>query len=371
MTLKGMPGTALKHILESIGIFPTGGCPCADIARQMDNWGVEGCELRRSRIAISLRENHRKRGWPETWIAMVSVVTTGLAAKVLRYPLNPYLGLVEEAIEQAPKFTVSDVVSQPRMTRYQSQNLPDHTAILTPIPADISDVRNLIYHIWPNSKTDNWRWNVRQLLNRIDLFNGVRSIGVVVDGETVSLTEVQAEFGDTRIDNWIERQNNPKRREGATFLDLMETLPRDNSVTCYAHAKGVRHHTGSLTIDWADMLYRSTMENWPRIRDQLEQFPVTGAFKRYGTFRIPNNHHWHYSGTFFWFRNQDTFSRESWRFLHPNFFACVEAWPANIYTSTEAACLFGDNAGDLYKPNELAKHSAALTAMESQCSELR
>jgi hypothetical protein len=43
---------------------------------------------------------------------------------------------------------------------------------------------------------------------------------------------------------------------------------------------------------------------------------------------------------------------KDWTQLHKSFFACVEAWPANIYESHETGCLFGDNIGDLYKDAE-------------------
>lgn len=232
--------------------------------------------------------------------------------------------------------------------------------------------RNLLYHIWPTTKSDCWRWNVRQLLHRIDLIDGVRSVGVALDAETVSLAEVQAEFGDTRIDHWIVRKNNPAHREGATFLKLMDTIPRDDdSVTCYAHAKGVRHDQGSRTADWADMLYRTTFDHWPQVESVLRQYPIAGTFKRLGMFQLPNNHCWHYSGTFFWFRNRDVFARPEWKLIHNRFFACVEAWPANVFKADEAGVVFGDNAGDLYQPVELDQQLQALTEWERQCSELK
>lgn len=230
--------------------------------------------------------------------------------------------------------------------------------------------RNLLYHIWPTSKTDNWRWNVQQLLARIDQIDGVRSVGVAIDEQTVSLDEVKREFGETRVDNWIVRKNNPVNREGATFLKLMDTIPRDgDSVTCYGHAKGVRHHEDSPTVEWASMLYRTTFDHPQIVEELLAEYPIVGTFKRLGQFALPQNHCWHYSGTFFWFRNRDVFSRPEWAFIHNKFFACVEAWPANVFRAEEAGCIFGDNAGDLYKPDELKRQSQALAEWEQRCSE--
>lgn len=358
--MTGLPGTALKHLLESIGISPKSGCPCEDLAGRMDKWGVQGCLERKTRIASSLREHQTKWSWPEKWAAGLSAVANGLAFKLARYPLNPFLGLVEEAIEQSPKHTVPFARTDRRLRGV------DPNAKLTPLPAEIADSRNLIYHIWPVKKTDHWRWNVRELLKRIDLFNGVRTIGIAIDGNTVTAAEVQAEFAGVRIDHWIVRPNNPKAGEGATFLEMMATLPRDQSVTCYAHAKGVKYEQGNTTpVKWAELLYRSTLDNWPMVRNALRDFPVVGTFKRYGHYRLPQNHGWHYSGTFFWFRNGETFLRSGWSHLQKSLYGCVEVWPANVYKATEAACLLGDNAGNLYDPNEIAKHDRDLTFREA------
>lgn len=232
--------------------------------------------------------------------------------------------------------------------------VPSPTDPMTPITAEISDVRNLLYHIYPTRKSDAWQWNVEQLRQRLPLFNGVRSIGVVTDEHTCDLSEVQDAFDGERIDHWISLPNDPKNREGVTFEALMETLPRDNSVTCYAHAKGVRHEAGSSTLKWADMLYRSTFDDWPKVQAALERFPIAGTFKRYGHFSGFGGNLWHFAGTFFWFRNADTFAR-NWNDITRDSYLCIEEWPSRIYKASEAACLFGDNAGDMYSEAEIEK----------------
>jgi len=263
------------------------------------------------------------------------------------------------AVCPAGKWGSAEAVKQKPTAKPTTPRNPSPRDTPTPIPATISDTRNLIYHIWPNNKTDAWRWNIKQLCDRIELFNGVRSIGIVTDGETASVDEVKAAFAGHRIDNWIIKRNDAKNREGVTFRELMETLPQDDSTTFYGHAKGVRHHAGSLTIRWAEAMYRVTLDDWQAVAAMLQLFPIAGSFKRYGDFKLPRNFRWHYSGTYFWFRNRDTFSRD-WQRLQTGFFAQVEAWPANIYTATEAGCLFGDNAGDLYQEKELSKWESLL-----------
>ena len=67
-------------------------------------------------------------------------------------------------------------------------------------------MRNLIYHVWPK-KGSMWLWNLHHLLNRIEQFDGVRSIGIAVSEDSESAETVKAIFEGHRIDNWIVRKN--------------------------------------------------------------------------------------------------------------------------------------------------------------------
>lgn len=363
-TGNGLVGTELHSMLSLLGIQADDECDCESFAREMDSWGVDGCVERRIEIMTKLEHARTKTTWLQNLGAALFAIRTGVAAKI--NPVDPIPGLVDEAIRRAArKIGRPDPqqVRRPHVNKHRG--MPDPFARLTPLPAAFSDVRNLIYHIWPTRKSDAWKWNVRELLKRIDLFNGVRTIGVAVDASTATLAEVQAEFGDIRIDHWISRPNDPQAGEGGTFLEMLATLPRDQSVTCYAHAKGVKYEAGNtVPLKWADVLYRSTFDNWPMVFNALSHFPVVGTFKRYGHFKLPRNHCWHFSGTFFWFRNGETFNRPEWAHLQKSFYGCVEAWPANVYRPTEAACMLGDNAGNLYDPHEVAKHDRELTFRE-------
>ncbi len=253
--------------------------------------------------------------------------------------------------------------------------------------------RNLIYHLWPNRTSNNWRWNVEQLKRRLCLFNGVRAIGVATGPDTATLAEVQAEFGEVRIDHWIEVGNerligepghvlshSGSARllgEGLTFQNLLKVLPRGpEQVTFYAHGKGCRYADNGATTThpcqafpkdfsqharrWGEMMYRICLDHWSEVYRALQHQPMAGGFKRYDDFDLPGNWHWHYSGTFFWFRNEDVFAAPQWQHLHPNMYGQVEAWPAGLFKAAEVACLFGDAAGNLYHVDELQKHELAL-----------
>ena len=85
----------------------------------------------------------------------------------------------------------------------------------------------------------------------------------------------------------------------------------------------------------------------------LEQYSIAGSFRRFGEFSTPGNHRWHFSGTFYWFRNNAVFSR-IWNQIDRVYFG-VEAWPGKMFKPEESACLFADNAGGMYLETEWEK----------------
>lgn len=111
------PGTELKAILASIGINPSVHCSCNARMRQMDEWGIEGCEEHFDTIIGWLEEKAAEWGWVKAAEAAapnentLSVtdklaigwksLMTGLAFKIDWS--NPYPGLVREAIKRAQK----------------------------------------------------------------------------------------------------------------------------------------------------------------------------------------------------------------------------------------------------------------------------
>jgi hypothetical protein len=112
------PGTELKTMLGSVGINPSPTCSCNTYMRQMDEWGIEGCEAHFDEIVKRLEEKAAEWGWTKaagdiadkdpnahkfTLAEKISVgwksLTTGLAFKVDW--TNPYPGLVTECIKRA------------------------------------------------------------------------------------------------------------------------------------------------------------------------------------------------------------------------------------------------------------------------------
>lgn len=202
--------------------------------------------------------------------------------------------------------------------------------------------RHLIYHVWPVRGNGIWQLNLDQLRSRLSLFNGKRVIAIVTDSRTDTAESVQDFMAGERIDHWIIKRNEPNLREVVTWLDcwseVLTTEP--NHATFTAHAKGVRHpvNRGVSIHDWTYMLYVSSLDYWPLVAETLGKYPVAGSCKKVGHGFGGSQSSWHYSGTFFWARNADVFSR-GWRFVDPVWWG-TESWVGVHFRPDEAGCLF-------------------------------
>jgi SAM-dependent methyltransferase len=171
---------------------------------------------------------------------------------------------------------------------------------------------HLLYHIWPVASNDLWRWNVEQLLKRIDLFNGRRVVAIVTDEETVSADEVKRAFGNDRRIEFLTLANNVRLREAGTFLRLLDTVrTKDRSVaTFYAHAKGVSRARTVHTVEkaWASCLYHYCLDFPERVTEALSRKSMYGV-----SFKVETT--WIYPGTFWWFHNASLFEQPDWNTL--------------------------------------------------------
>ena len=233
-------------------------------------------------------------------------------------------------------------------------------AELHPVRPLVDPVRNLIMHVMPVAANDNWKWNLDQIAARQNLFNGKRILAIAIEESlntggkalrTVSPDEV-IEYSTSIGLEWtvIESfKNNNKLREVATFPWLLGQVHSKNAneVTFACHAKGATHSADSITVKWAERQYHVCLDDWFTVHRTLERFSMAGAFRKFGEFTTPGNHRWHYSGTNYWFRHDDVFSRD-WQKLDQHFFG-TESWPGRMFKPEEVACLFADNAGDVYK----------------------
>ncbi|KKN40963.1 hypothetical protein LCGC14_0727950 [marine sediment metagenome] len=218
------------------------------------------------------------------------------------------------------------------------------------IPFTGEPVRNLIYHVYPLRGSDVWRWNVDMILQRISLFNGRRVVAIAVGDETESAEVVKDRFGSEVVEYMVFR-NNKQAGEMSSFVPLLAQVESDdpNQVTFRAHAKCVvrcQREKSPHFLDWAEMLYRTSLEDWLLVRQHLEAAAMTGSCRKFGQFaKRQKKGKPTYHGTFYWFRNCFVYSRD-WQVVDTPRWGC-ESWPAKMFTKEETRCICLDNAGNM------------------------
>lgn len=203
-------------------------------------------------------------------------------------------------------------------------------------------IRNLIYHIWPARDNGMWRWNVAQLLRRIDQFNGQRIVSIVTDAKSDSFAAVEKAFRGT-VTHFIHRRNDPALGEMVSFPELLKRVENidPRQITFYGHAKGVKYKAGSqpMVRKWSQVMYANMLDYPSLVDDAMTKYAMVGTLKKIGNAFGTLPPSWHYAGTFFWFRNQSIFSQALWNRAALQWWG-TEAWPGTIVPQEQAACLF-------------------------------
>lgn len=211
--------------------------------------------------------------------------------------------------------------------------------------------RNCLYFICPQG---GWRDNIRLLLKYGEQFDGQRAVCVVHGPGLEPLAAVVEALGDWRVDRWVVGSNDPLFRETAHWLKLLACASDWSGVTWFGHTKG---GPTSQTAMWRDALYETTLALPDRVATLLTAKPIVGPFRRDWKKWLVSKHsraytgtlstsEWHFSGTFFWFRNTDLFAR-NWNQVEMHRWG-VEAYPSNLFSREESACIAVDSCGDLY-----------------------
>ncbi len=337
---QGQVGTALKRLLQSVGINPKSRCNCNNLARQMDEWGIEGCNLRRTRIVNALKASQARWSWGEQFSAALKVATSDLLPIVARHPFNPLMGLVEEAIEQA-----QIALAQHRIL-YPSNELKPFTSPIT---------RNLLMFIYPKAGPE-WRRNVDQILQRRHLFNGKRIVAIAEDETTDSPTDVLESLKPLRAEIQTYRNN---IGEVVAFKSLLEAVQSTdpNTITYYCHAKGVtkQGNPGLVAVQkWTNAMHETLLDGMDDVEDVIQSHAFVGTFRAIGRQfgkQYRQFFNWHYPGTFYWFRNSDIFSLPAWADIK-QFYYGSEAWPGTLVPVYQSAFTLADRSGlhELYFP---------------------
>ncbi len=223
-------------------------------------------------------------------------------------------------------------------------------------PEPITRPRHLLYHLWPVQGDGVWQTNVAELRQRLHLFDGRRAIAIVTSDNADSLETVQAAFAGERIDSWREFPNDPKLREVVTWDWLWEQVAHLSGATFYAHAKGVTRpwDAGSSIPRWVRLMYRSLLDEPDLIEAMLKRWPLVGTAKKLGAGFPGSASAWHYSGTFYWVRNDAL--GQKWRTIDRTWYG-NEAWPGLHWKAEEAGAMAVGRVAelDLYRLDVMSR----------------
>ena len=354
-------GDALKARIESLVTIKTGkSCGCENLATQMNQWGIAGCEKRREEIISHLVGNRdvllASLRSIDGWIGLAS---EWAASMVPEFLLRKGAGwLLDEAIEKVRV----DIINQKEERRRRGVPRPQRKSKvysgwrseadgpMIPMGPFESKIRHLTYFVYPRNE-ESWKWNLQQLAKRWWLFNGTRVLGVAHDAMSASAADVTnyAEELGMKFDHVLTAVNNAKLRETVLWVPMLRllnpTTAGANEVVFSAHAKGQKYDDAKFTRDWCDLMYQSCLDDWPSVYNALRTALMAGSFREYGL--LGRWHNWAYSGTFFWWRLAEL-AKRPWSNVD-QWFAGTESWPGKMCEARETACLFLNDSRRLYE----------------------
>lgn len=104
----------------------------------------------------------------------------------------------------------------------------------------------------------------------------------------------------------------------------------------------------------------ANLDHWNTVREELQTHPITGAFKKVGRC-FSGKANWHYTGTYYWFRNHDVYSR-NWRNVR-KMYGGTELWPATMFSVDESGCHFYEGSYySLYNADEVTRAEICIKA---------
>jgi hypothetical protein len=229
--------------------------------------------------------------------------------------------------------------------------------------------RDLLYHVYPLEMMMTqqqqqrhlpavWRRRLAAVLSRIDLFNGARVIAVATGPGTAHTQDVRkmAEPFGCEV---IHVPNDPDLREAKTLPVLLAraySLEPDRALF-FAHAKGVTrpYDAGNTCHAWAELLEETLLDYWPVVAGVLARYPLAGSCKKVGPGCFDGSASaWHYSGSFFWCRSRELFSRPDWKARIDRHWWGVETYPSlHFPAAASAGCVFHEAPAsvlNLYDP---------------------
>jgi hypothetical protein len=197
--------------------------------------------------------------------------------------------------------------------------------------------RNLLFHLYP--LRGRWHRHAERLRRYAPLFNGRRLVAVAESSHADPVEAVRDALPGYDV---LAVPNDPALREVATFDVLFGSLtPAPDEVTLYAQGKGVTYGFDPVMTRWAELLWETHAEYWPVVEDLLRRFPVAGSFLKvgHGWPAYESSSDWHYSGSWFWFRNWELLGRPDSRRID-RVWSGIEPYPSLHYRPHEAGVIF-------------------------------
>lgn len=305
-------------------------CNCAVLRDQMDMMGTDWCANNADMIVAKVIANAKSR---ESTSIIETVAGMAISTSIGR-------GVAENAVRKLLHSAIQEVDSRADGSRIPRSGPPPQPRPFTSDPS-----LTLLFHVYPTSADvlEKHRQWLEPVLPRFQR----RILGVAVGEDTMTAEQAANAIGG----EWevVPVSNNPRLREVKTYKRMMQMLDYSdpNAVTFCAHGKGAQKHTShSEPVNWwTEAMYRTVLHNIDEVLQQMEQgYYITGSFRRLGR-HLGVRHRYHYSGTFYAFRNvlvnglQDRIRSVWWG---------TESWPGDCISFSHSACLFGDDCGNLY-----------------------
>lgn len=346
-------GTVLEEIIEERGAKIECG-KCRWEVRRLNMMTKAEAKKERENLAAKISESARKKS-PKLYQRLAAKFdhlvssTTPIPSLVNKV----VLGWIDEAIKKAEvlerRKSNSQSISRRGGRVVNSPTIPDE-----PIPFTGPPKITLLFHVWPHG--EGWKRHIEKLQPILPKCERLM-LGVATDDMTCSLDETVAMFGKGwevfHADNKNSGAGKNGLREVATYQKMLPHLTNgQNDITLCLHAKGSQAHTEkSNAIEWwTDAMYETVAYNIEGVVREMENgAAIVGSFRRHGQ-HLGTQHRWHYSGTYYAFRNAIAFSNGVPS--HRQIWWGTESWPGDHFPLSASACLFGDRINDLYKVSQ-------------------
>ncbi len=363
-------GTKLSEIIKRETGIEVPCETCREMIASLDEMTPEKARAAKPLIVASIVERAPEQAqtiWQRIQITADSVLHTGiLQAKVESwFDEAVAIGSDPPPKKQSSAFRSGRVAVAGRASRpFAPQNKPtaeqnrlfaeSKRKVPEPTPFHSKPIINLVYHIWPMQGA--WHWHAERLRDLIPLCDGKVIIGIAYDNETDSPESVMSAIGDKpqyivmpNIAGTGDVQVLGKPFGEVATAEAAFPLLRDtgDSITLYAHAKGMRAHTrNSRAVRlWTEMMYETVTFNHEETRSAMERgCDIVGSFRTFGFRPLVPQHQWHYSGTFWNVRTQSLFQSDGTLKPFQQRYGGTEAWPGDHFPAWKAHCVFEENA---------------------------